>query len=104
MSLPKDERKLLVHYYQKLRNGGVGARARFYLSTLEKVLQGTNTQNQAKIATERLQKRNLVAFLQNQGDAITVGLSLEGHDLGRKYNSWWTKSGLWFAEYKHHWI
>ncbi len=31
-------------------------------------------------------------------------LSLEGNDLGRKYSSWWTRSGLWFTEYGNHWI
>jgi hypothetical protein len=31
-------------------------------------------------------------------------LKLEGYDLGRKYSSWWTRSGLCFAEYKNHWI
>ena len=38
--------------------------------------------------------------------AIVVGVSLtiEGYDLGRKYNSWLSRSGLWFAEYKDHWF
>jgi len=100
MWLSKDERKLLVHYYQELHDCGVGTKARFYLNTLEKILQGTNTRKRAKITSERLQRRNLIAFLQDQGDAITVGLSLEGHDLGRKYNSRAGTAWVWCNEYK----
>jgi hypothetical protein len=33
-----------------------------------------------------------------------VSLTISGYDLGRKYNSWCTRSGLWFAEYKDHWF
>jgi hypothetical protein len=33
-----------------------------------------------------------------------ITLTIEGYDLGRKYNSWWSSSGLWFAEYKDHWF
>jgi len=33
-----------------------------------------------------------------------ITLTLEGYDLGRKYNSWLPRSGLWFAEYKDHWF
>jgi hypothetical protein len=33
-----------------------------------------------------------------------ITLTLEGYDLGRKYSSWLTRSGLWFAEYKDHWF
>ena len=100
MWLPKDEKKLLVHYYQELHDCGVGARTGFYLSTLEKVLQGTNARNRARISSERLQRRNLIAFLQDQGDAITVGLSLEGHDLGKKYSSKPGTAWVWCNEYK----
>jgi len=104
MWLPKDERKLLVYYYQELQESSVGVRSRFYPSDLERVLQGTNARNRARIASEKLQRRNLIGFLQDQGDAITVGLSLEGYDLDRKYNSFWIRSGLRFKEYKDHWI
>ena len=39
------------------------------------------------------------------GDSIEVSLTMEGHDLGRKYNCWWLRSNLWYAEYiKNHWI
>jgi len=35
---------------------------------------------------------------------LCITLTIKGYDLGRKYSSWWTRSGLWFAEYKNHWI
>lgn len=35
---------------------------------------------------------------------LRITLTIAGYDLGRKYNSWLTKSGLWFAEYKDHWF
>ncbi len=102
MWLPKDERKLLAYYYRKLEQ--VNVRGSLFLSELEKCLQGTNTRNRVLLASERLMRRNFLDFLNNQGDALTVQLSLQGYDLGRKYSSWWTRSGLWFAEYKDHWF
>jgi hypothetical protein len=35
---------------------------------------------------------------------LRIKLTIEGYDLGRKYNSWWDRSGLWFAENKDHWF
>ncbi len=36
---------------------------------------------------------------------FSVALTLKGCDLGRKYDSsFWIWSGLWFKEYKDHWI
>ncbi len=100
MWLPKDERKLLAHYYQQLHESGVDARGDFFLSTLERCLQGVDARNRALIASNVLQKRNLIVFLHHRGDAITVQLSLEGYDFGRKYS---TKLGTfweWCKEYK----
>jgi hypothetical protein len=102
MYLPKDKWKVLVHYYKELSS--VDSRIPFYMSKLEGTLQGTNARNRAKIASKTLQKRGLIAFLNDQGDALTVQLSLEGYDLGRKYSSCLIRSGLWFAEYKDHWF
>jgi len=35
---------------------------------------------------------------------LFITLTIKGYDLGRQYSCWFTRSGLWFAEYKHHWI
>jgi hypothetical protein len=87
MWLPKDERKLLAHYYQQLHESGVDARGDFFLSTLESCLKGVDARSRAITASNVLQKRNLIVFLHHRGDAITVQLGLEGYELGRKYSS-----------------
>ncbi len=99
MWLPKDDRKVLVHYYKKLYD--VDARGQFYMSALEKLLRGTNTRKRVKKASKRLKQRNLISFLNDQGDALTVQLSLEGYDLGRKYNS---RRGLFVEWLKEYWL
>ena len=35
---------------------------------------------------------------------FSVNLTLKGHDLGRKYSNCLIRSGLWFEEYRNHWI
>ncbi len=77
----------MAYYYKELHASGVETRGQIFLNELEKCLSGKNRRNRAKIASRMLLQRNLLAFLQDQGDAITVGLSLEGYDLGRKYSS-----------------
>ena len=101
--LPKDERNVLIYCYKKLQESGVETRGQFFLSELEKRLSGKDKRNRVKIDSKMLKRRNLLEFYNDQHDAVTVQLSLEGCGLGRKYSSWWTKSGLWFAEFKHHW-
>jgi len=102
MWLPKDERKLLSHYHREL--GQVGVKDRFFLSELVKCLCRPNAKNQVRIASETLARRKLIILMPQRGDAITVGLTLEGYDLGSKYSRWFTKTGEWWAEYKGHWI
>jgi hypothetical protein len=103
MWLPKDERRLLVYYYKELEQAGV--RGEFLLSDLVKCMKKTNgSRNRVRIANQMLDKRNLIALMPPQGDAFTLSLTLTGYDLGRKYNSWWKRSGLCFAAYKDHWI
>ena len=45
-----------------------------------------------------------MGLAENPNVHFGISPTLAGYDLGRKYNSWWSKSGLWFAEYKNHWI
>ena len=104
MWLPKDERKMLIQYYERLHESGVETRTLFFLSELVKSMSGKDIRNRVKVASKTFQQRNLIAFLDDRGDALRVQLSLEGYDLGGKYSDWWTRSGLWFAEYKNHWI
>ncbi|MFZ0034500.1 MAG: hypothetical protein WAK60_05875 [Sedimentisphaerales bacterium] len=72
--------------------------------------------NRVSIANEALEKRGLITgspkiFVQGytyeeagSNPRLTFSLTISGYDLGRKYNSWFTRTGLWFAEYRHHWI
>lgn len=59
-----------------------------------------------EIVNAGLKKRNLINIQEHEScqDVAGISLTIEGQDLGGKYNSWWIRSGLWFAEYKHHWI
>lgn len=98
MWLPKDERKLLRCYYQEL--GQVNVKGRFFLSKLAECLQGPNARNQAIIASETLDRRKLIILMPPQGDAITVGLTLEGYDLGKRYSSRPGTAWVWCNEYK----
>jgi hypothetical protein len=41
---------------------------------------------------------------ENTTVTFRITLTLKGYDLGRKYSSWWARSGLWFTEYKDHWF
>jgi hypothetical protein len=62
--------------------------------------------NRVDIANAALEARKLIKLHKHQSksDVKAVILTIEGYDLGRKYSSWWTRSGLLFAEYKNHWI
>ena len=57
-----------------------------------------------EVANKMLQDRHLVDVRENGTGFYTVMLTLEGRALGRKYNSWFDRSGLWFREYKDHWV
>ena len=114
MWLPKEERKLLKRYYNESKN----TRETFEIGFPEvmKIL-GFNENKASAPATNEmfdialnanaiLKDRELIYFEHEQEDLskFKISLTLKGYDLGRKYISWWTRSGLWFAEYKNHWI
>ena len=100
MWLPKNEREVLKHYYKELHISGVEARGKIFLNELEKCLSGKDRRNRAKIVSKMLLQRNLLAFYNDQDDAVTVQLSLEGFDLGRKYSSKYHTFLLRCNEYK----
>ena len=52
-----------------------------------------------------LVERKLIKLIPSTPELhFSVNLTLQGYDLGRKYSDWFIRSGLWFAEYKNHWI
>jgi len=111
MWLPKEERKLLESYYHKSEK----TRETFELEIYEamKILGFkenkesvlTTDENWAMVfnANDNLKDRKLIDF-ELEENVFRINLTLNGLDLGRKYRSWWTRSGLWFAEYKNHWF
>ncbi len=63
-------------------------------------------QRRLDIANEYLKTRRLIELSPHESiyDVVGIKLTVGGYDLGRKYTSCLIRSGLWFAEYKHHWI
>jgi len=43
-------------------------------------------------------------YFELEEHVFKINLTLKGLDLGRKYDSFWIRSGLRFKEYKDHWI
>lgn len=60
--------------------------------------------SKVETANSLLSQRELINLLDDQTNSVQIGLTIQGYDLGRKYANWFTRTGLWFAEYKHHWI
>ncbi len=59
-----------------------------------------------EVANARLQGRQLVAIHPHQSEHGVAGirLTLQGYDLARRYSRWFGRTGLWFREYKDHWL
>jgi len=57
-----------------------------------------------EVANKMLQDRRLVNVRERGTGFYGVTMALKGRDLGRKYNSWFDRGGLWFREYKDHWV
>lgn len=114
MWLPKDERKLLSLYYKKI---GEPRRSQLInesdlINTLSpkcgaKGSKGVPQYAKCKLrlstANRILSEREFIEY-REAGEAVDLSLSIKGYDLGRKYYSWWSRSGEWFKEYKDHWI
>ena len=122
MWLPKDERKVLRKYYNYLQNTQEYERfeslsRRVHIATcnlinrgfLHEIKEGGTEHNQALAAfcaKDSIQLNTFLADYENDIECtnITLSLTLEGYDLGSKYNNWFSRTGLWFTEYKNHWI
>jgi hypothetical protein len=112
MWLTKDERKLLAYYFCEL--DGRTEKKTFPYYELVKVLLCKDINKLSKrevsygmdrvmIANDDLRERGYI-HMDSEGTEVSIGLRLQGRDLGRKYSLWWTRTGLLFEEYKHHWI
>ena len=123
MWLPKDERETLLKYCNHLQNTQgymrfVSLSERAYISTrnlinrglVHEITEGGLEHAEFLTASMAMDSIDLHNFLTSSEDDIecaniTLNLTLEGYDLGSKYNSWWYKTGgMWWAEYKGHWF
>jgi len=129
MWLPKDERKLLRFYYHRINkvDGEESFDSRELVQSLicnnvrelrqrekerrdkdgaEQVRNYLYERNRVSAANKALRKRGLIELVEYSGEREVkrITLKLGGYDLGRKYSSWWDRSGLWFAEYRNHWV
>jgi hypothetical protein len=72
-----------------------------------KIIEQTiQSQKRLEIANAHLRDRKLIEITPHKSEPGVAGVFLtpEGCDLGRKYNSWFDRSSLWFREYKDHWV
>jgi len=117
MWLPKLERELLVYYYEKFQKK---PKSRRFLrpDVLEVDLDEfirecryiSNTKVVKKIddANVCLTERKLITVERLGGEdnygKRNVELSIEAKDLGRKYNNFFDRIGLWCAAKEHQWL
>ena len=122
MWLPKDERETLLKYYNYLQDTQEYKRfrslsARVYIATrnlisrdlVHEIIEGGPEHVEYLAAFMTQDPIGLQGFLaSSENDVeyndITLRLTLEGYDLASKYDHWFSRTGLWFAEYKDHWI
>ena len=123
MWLPKDERETLRKYHYYLHNVNEVA---YFTSLSERVYNATRNlierglileieANSPEGCIEHMSSSlyskevNLEGFLAtSETDEVAeknmLKFTLKGLDLACKYDNWLIRSGLWFAEYKHHGI
>lgn len=100
MWLPKIEREVLVYFYKRTQRLGDWVDFDPRPAEANPYMEGLNCLAQRGLLDRGV---NLVRDGKQTG-LWSVCLTLEGTDLARKYSSWLTRTGLWFAEYKHHWL
>ncbi len=77
---------------------------------IEKMKEGIKAliarMSRLKIANRLLAERGLMTVQNHQSEhnVIVVALTVDGYDLGRRYSRWFEKTGLWFHEYRNHWV
>ncbi len=94
---PKSTRENIFENYNTLEN------TNNRLSQRGLIIWKNLNQNNIK-AAHRYDHSNSQELYENTKVNLSITLTIGGYDLGRKYSSWWTRSGLWFAEYKDHWF
>lgn len=134
MWLPKDERLLLAGYYRELgevektetysiyglrsllsrcpwkrkvrESGDPDKKKGSPADNVRWVNQYFDVVTRIRKANKHLAERRLLVTQEHKHDnnVILISLTVDGYDLGRKYASWFNRTGLLFDEYKHHWL
>jgi len=116
MWLPKLEKDLLVCYYKKdeATHRWAFLNIREVKVDLDKFiemihyLRGTKAVLKIEKANEDLMERKLISSVRKgvgkEYGIVYVGLTIEGKDLGRKYNNFFDRIGLWCAAKEHQWL
>lgn len=134
MWLPKDERRLLAGYYRVIgtiresevcRVSKLCTLLKYRTYTLNvsedgpKISDFANKKemerwvekyfdetNRVERANKHLHERGFIVLERHEreGDVVLITLTVDGYDLGRKYAGFLTRSGLWFEEYRNHWL
>ena len=75
-------------------------------SMKREIAQYVDFSNRIEKANSLLVARKLVTVTPHQHETrvVVIGLSVEGYDLGRRFSNTVESSGLWFQEYRNHWI
>ena len=71
----------------------------------ERVQEYWDETTRVKAQTPTSQARLIVLeHHEQERDVVLIALTVDGYDLGRKYAGFLTRSGLWFEEYRDHWL
>jgi hypothetical protein len=62
--------------------------------------------NRLRKANKLLAARDLISECshEHETNVVIVSLTVSGYDLGRRYAGFFERSGLWFQEYRVHWM
>ncbi|MHC4459946.1 MAG: hypothetical protein ACYS6W_01995 [Planctomycetota bacterium] len=112
--LPRDERKLLAYYFKQVKKPKENKCFSNPIELMTKLGFNIKSEEDAQNspflsrvynANDNLRERGLAVIQQDSTGMDTfVNLTLRGWDLGGKYDWWFTKWGLWWDEYKGHWV
>lgn len=94
---PKTKREIILDSYNTLESVN-------NLLNQRDLIKWKNLDPKSIIAAYSFDHPTSQELFENTKVNLCITLTIKGYDLGRKYSSWWTRSGLWFAEYKNHWI
>jgi hypothetical protein len=121
MWLPKDERETLRKYHSYINNTSevehfINLSERAYDVTINlierglirEIKQGSEENIEYLSTWVAGDEINLEGFLscskEDTGKETILKFNLKGLDLANRYDNWFMRTGLWFAEYKDHWF